>query len=412
MKAVILAAGKSTRLHPLTINRSKVMLPVANRTILEHNLEQLAATKAVDEAVIVVGFFSEEIMTKFGSSTTFLGKSSTKNRIKLAYAFQTEQLGTGHAVLQAEKFVGTEKRFLLLMGDDLYSSKDIKKCLRHGSCILAKRVENVSSFGKVVAEKGALKGLLEKPDEKGSGLANTGCYVLPNSVFQLLRKLRKSDRGEYEITDAITELTKTQKVAVEEAGFWQPITYPWSLLEANELLLRQREKNKRQIAATAKIEKYATLKGFVDVGKNSLIRNGAYIEGPVVIGDDCVIGPNCFIRPYTAIGSRCKIGNAVEVKNSIIMDGTVIGHLSYCGDSVVGSNVNFGAGTIIANLRHDDGNVKSMVKGAVVDTGRRKFGTIIGDNAKTGINTSIYPGRKIWAGKTTLPGEVVKEDVN
>lgn len=400
MKAVILAAGKSTRLHPLTINRSKVMLTVANTTILEYNLQQLQQTKLIDEAVVVVGFGSEEIMTKLGRGY---------GKIKLAYAFQTEQLGTGHALLHAEKFVAAEKKLLVLMGDDLYNSSDIKKCLKHNSCVLAKKVGDVSSFGKVVAEKGILKNLVEKPDEHGSGLANTGCYVLPSSIFQLLRKLKKSNRGEYEITDAIQQVPN---VAVEEAEFWQPVTYAWSLLEANEAVLRQREKSKPELHRTAVVEKYATLKGFVAVGKNTLIRNGAYIEGPAVIGDDCVIGPNCFIRPCTAIGNNCRIGNAVEVKNAILMDGAVIGHLSYCADSVIGKSVNFGAGTITANLRHDNGPVKSMAKGGLISTGRRKFGTIIGDNAKTGVHTSIYPGRKIWPGKTTLPGEVVVKDIS
>ncbi len=403
MKAVILAAGKSTRLHPLTINRSKVMLSVANLPLLEHNLQQLQQTKLIDEAVIVVGFCSEEIITRFGNSY-----GSGKNKIKLAYAFQTEQLGTGHALLQAEKSLASEKKFLVMMGDDLYSSSDIRKCLRHDSCILAKKVSDISSFGKVVAEKGTLKSIIEKPAENGSGLANTGCYVLPNRVFQMLRKLRKSNRGEYEVIDAIQQLNG---VTVEEAGFWQPITYPWSLLDANEAILKQHEKDKPQISAGATVEKYATLKGYVAVGKGTIIRNGAYIEGPVVIGENCKIGPNCFIRPCTSIGNNCRVGNAVEIKNSILLDNATIGHLSYCGDSVIGRNVNWGAGTISANLRHDDSNVKSMVKGELVDTGRRKLGTIIGDNAKTASPTSIYPGRKIWPGKATLPGEIVTKDV-
>lgn len=403
MKVVILAAGKSSRLHPLTLNRSKVMLTVANRTILEYNLQQLQQTKLIDEAIVVVGFGSEEIMTRLGNSF-----GSGSNKIKLAYAFQTEQLGTGHALLQAEKFVSSEKKFIVIMGDDLYSISDIKRCLKHDSCILAKKVANVSSFGKVVAEKGVLKSIIEKPDGNGSGLANTGCYVLPRETFAALKKLKKSGRGEYEITDAIQQL---QNVHVEEAEFWQPVTYPWSLLDANEALLRGKEKSKPEIHKTAVVEKYATLKGFVAVGKGTLIRNGAYIEGPVVIGEGCTIGPNCFIRPYTAIGNNCRVGNAVEVKNSILMDNATIGHLSYCGDSVIGRNVNWGAGTIAANLRHDNGSVKSMVKGELVDTGRRKLGAIIGDNAKTAIHTSIYPGRKIWPGKATLPGEVVRKDI-
>jgi len=225
---------------------------------------------------------------------------------------------------------------------------------------------------------------------------------------ELLKKMKKSSRGEYEIVDAIRKLPN---VAVEEAEFWQPATHPWSLLDANEAILKQHEKKKPKIAAGATVEKGATLKGYVSVGKGTLIRSGAYIEGPVVIGENCSIGPNCYIRPFTSIGNGCKVGNAVEVKNSILMEHAVISHISYCADSVIGRNANLGAGTITANLRHDNGNVKSMAKNEPIDTGRRKFGTIIGDGAKTGIHTSIYPGRKIWPGNTTVPGEVVRKDV-
>ena len=135
------------------------------------------------------------------------------------------------------------------------------------------------------------------------------------------------------------------------------------------------------------------------------------IEGPAMFGKDSVIGPNCYIRSATTVGSKCKVGNAVEIKNCIIMDGTNVGHLSYIGDSVLGANSNLGAGTITANLRHDNGNVKTIVKGELIDSGRRKFGTIIADGVHTGINTSIYPGRKFWPNTSCLPGEIIKKDV-
>ena len=138
-----------------------------------------------------------------------------------------------------------------------------------------------------------------------------------------------------------------------------------------------------------------------------MIRSGAYIEGPVKIGKDCTIGPNCYIRPSTSIGDRVYIGNGVEIKNSIIGDDTRIGHLSYVGDSVIGNGCNFGAGTKVANLRHDGKNIKVMLKGELVDTGRRKLGVIMGDHVHTGINTSINTGVMIDPGSTTLPGEVV-----
>ena len=159
------------------------------------------------------------------------------------------------------------------------------------------------------------------------------------------------------------------------------------------------------------VEKGATIHGPVHIGKGTIVRAGSYIEGPVFIGENCRIGPNCYIRAHSSIGNDCVIGNATEIKNSILMDGTHCGHLSYVGDSILGENVNLGASTITANLRHDNNNVKSSVKGELVDSGRRKLGVIIGDNVHTGIHTTIYPGRKIWPNQTTLPGQIVTKDI-
>jgi bifunctional UDP-N-acetylglucosamine pyrophosphorylase/glucosamine-1-phosphate N-acetyltransferase len=136
-----------------------------------------------------------------------------------------------------------------------------------------------------------------------------------------------------------------------------------------------------------------------------------FIEGNVVIGANCKIGPNCYIRGSTSIGEGCHIGQSVEIKNCLILSGTNVGHLSYIGDSVLGEGVNLGAGTTTSNLRHDGQNHRSSVNGELIDTGRRKFGTIIGDGVHTGINTSIYPGRKLWPGTTTRPGEIVGRDL-
>jgi bifunctional UDP-N-acetylglucosamine pyrophosphorylase/glucosamine-1-phosphate N-acetyltransferase len=147
----------------------------------------------------------------------------------------------------------------------------------------------------------------------------------------------------------------------------------------------------------------------VIIGEGTVVRNGAYIIGPVVIGKNCDIGPNCFIRPSTSIGNNVHIGNGVEVKNCVIMDDTKIGHLTYIGDSVVGYGCNFGAGTKVANLRHDGKSIKSIIKGKRVDTGRRKLGVIMGDDVHTGINTSINVGVVIENGSGTRPGEVLMQ---
>ena len=135
------------------------------------------------------------------------------------------------------------------------------------------------------------------------------------------------------------------------------------------------------------------------------------IEGDVVIGAGCKVGPNCYIRGSTSVGDGCHVGQAVELKHAILLGKTNVGHLSYVGDSVLGEKVNFGAGTIVSNLRHDGKAHRTMVAGQLIDTGRRKFGAIIGDGVHTGIHTAIYPGRKIWPGQTTRPAEVVDRDL-
>jgi bifunctional UDP-N-acetylglucosamine pyrophosphorylase/glucosamine-1-phosphate N-acetyltransferase len=179
------------------------------------------------------------------------------------------------------------------------------------------------------------------------------------------------------------------------------------LLRANELHVSALSKS--HIEGT--VHPHATIEGILHLGPGSRILPGVFIEGNVVIGANFKIGPNCYIRGNTAIGNNCHIGNAVEIKNSILLAHTHVAHLSYLGDSILGENVNLGAGTISSNFRHDGKNHRTSVDGTLVDTGRHKFGTIIGDGVHTGIHTSIYPGRKIGAGATTLPGEIVKHDI-
>ena len=185
------------------------------------------------------------------------------------------------------------------------------------------------------------------------------------------------------------------------------IVYPWDLLRANAAALR----GMSGARIDGQVASGVTIDGRLSLGEGSRVLPGVFIEGHVAIGAQCKIGPNCYLRGSTSIGDRCHIGQAVEVKNSIVLAQTSIGHLSYCGDSVVGERVNFGAGTITANFRHDGGTHRSAVQGQWVDTGLRKFGAVFGDGVHTGIHTSIYPGRKLWPGAATLPGAVVKRDI-
>ncbi|TKC08698.1 DapH/DapD/GlmU-related protein [Pedobacter frigoris] len=186
------------------------------------------------------------------------------------------------------------------------------------------------------------------------------------------------------------------------------IHYAWDLIKCQE---KYAAEVVYCIDPKSTIEPLATLKGNVTVGAGTIIKNGVYIEGPVMIGENCTIGPNCYIRGNTSIGNNCRIGNAVEVKNAIIGRGTNICHLSYFGDGIAGDRVNLGAGFINANLRHDAQEMTTMLNGNKVPTGRNKLGAIIGDDVHTGINSLVYPGRKIWPHLSTNPGEIVSKDI-
>lgn len=392
MQAVILCAGKSTRTYPLTVEKPKVLLKVMNKTLLEHNLDQLDGF--VKEVILIIGFKGEMI------------KRFIKNKYKkinIKYVVQKEQLGTGHALMQAKDLI--KDRFIVLMGDDLYSKEDIKNCLKHNHCILAKEVKDTEKWGILSLKNNFLEKIDEKPKNAASNLANNGLYVLNKEIFDILKNLKRSERKEIELTSAVNEFAKKEKIAVEKVKYyWLPIGYPWNLLEANVFFL---QKIKTDIKGT--VEKNVTINGNVIIGKNTIVKSGTYIEGPVYIGENCIIGPNAYIRPDTVIEDNCNI--RAEVYDAVIMENTTAKHFSYIAHSVIGENVNYAAGTITADYRHDAKNNITLIKGKKIDTGRRKLGAFIGDNVRTGIGTLIYPGRKIWPGKTTLPGEIVKKDI-
>ena len=185
------------------------------------------------------------------------------------------------------------------------------------------------------------------------------------------------------------------------------IVYPWHILAVNEDALAGIEE---KIEGT--VRERVTVDGTLVLGEGSVILPGVYIEGIAVIGRNCKVGPNCYIRGTTYLADNCHVGQAVEIKNSILMTKVAAGHLSYIGDSIICPKTNFGAGTVISNFRHDGKNHRSMIDGVLVDTGRRKFGAILGDGVHTGIHSSIYPGRKLWPGVSLRPGTVVQSDLH
>jgi len=392
MKAVILCAGKSTRTYPLTVNKPKPFISLAGKTLVEHNLDNLNGI--ADEAILVVGPGKDMIRNSLGKSY---------GNIRITYAEQREAKGTAHALLQAESFLKNEEKFLVLLGDNFYPREAIEQCVSYGISVLGQKVLNPEEYGIFLTEGGFLKNIEEKPKDPKSDLANTGLFVFNDRVFDAVKSLKTSARGDYEITDALKEMLKKLHIRCFYTKEWVPVVYPWHILELNQKLLANM---KGEIKG--EIEKNVTIKGNVHVGKLTTVKSGTYIEGPVFIGDNCTIGPNAYIRPNTTIGNNVRFRG--EVVNSVIMDGTTAKHFSYIGHSVIGENANIAAGTVTADFRHDGKNHSTVINGKKIDTGLRKLGAFIGGNVRTGINTTIYPGRKIWPDLSTLPGEVVDKD--
>lgn len=392
MKCVILCAGKSTRTYPLTVDRPKPFLSLAGKTLLEHNLENLEGI--ADEAIIVVGPGKDMIRNVIGNRY---------GNIRITYTDQDEAKGTAHALLQAESFMKNEGKFLVLMGDNFYPREGIEQCVSYGISVLGQKVSNPEAYGIFLTDGGFLKGIKEKPAHPKSDLANTGLYVFNERVFEILRNLKLSIRGEYELTDALKEMVKNLRMRCFYTKDWFSVVYPWHVLELNQKLLANMNGGIK-----GEIEKNVTIKGNVHIGKLTVVKSGTYIEGPAFIGDNCTIGPNAYIRANTTIGNNVRFRG--EVVNSVIMDGTTAKHACYIGHSVIGENCNIAAGTVTSDYRHDGKNHSTIINGKKIDTGLRKLGAFIGDNVRTGINTTIYPGRKIWPGLSTFPGEVVDKD--
>ena len=389
MKAVILAAGEGSRMRPLTYTRPKVMLPIANRPILEHLL--IEAQKAgISEFIFIVGYHDEQVRSYFGSGDRW--------GVSIEYCTQRKQLGTADAVKMVEGLV--VGNFLMINGDIIVDQGDINSLASgNDNTMSVVEVGGNKDLGFVELRGEMVSRIYEKVDKPPSHIANAGLYLFTPDIFAAISQTSESPRGEYEITASLQLLIDQGGcVSHRKIDYWLDLSYPWDLLSANESLLVKSEAQN-----LGKVEENVVIKGAVSIGPGTVVRSGSYIVGPVVIGQGCDVGPNCYIRPCTAIGDGCHIGGAVEVKSSIIMSGSKIPHHNYVGDSVIGEGCNLGAGTKIANLRLDEKEIRVAGR----DTRRRKLGAIIGDGVQTGINASINVG-SIIGNKTNIgPGAVV-----
>ncbi len=397
-EAVVLAAGYGKGLEPLTQTRHKVLTPIIDKPLIQVQLEMLKEI-GISRVILVVNYLR-------GQVEEFLSKYAETAEIDYIVIDQGKPLGTAHALSKALPYIKGEI-FLLIYGDILTDKESLKAVVKASPSIGVARVPNPSDYGVVLVEGGTLKKIIEKPRNPPTNLVNSGVYALPRDIGEFLDKVELSERGEMELTDALTQYCLTHSLKVVQINNWLDIGRPWSVLEANKLMMR----NLRKSIIKGSVEQDVKIHGPVVVEEGASLKSGTYIIGPSYIGKNTDIGPNAFLRPYSVVLEGSRVGFNVEVKESIIMEGAHVSHQAYVGDSIVGEGSNLGAGTILANLRFDGRPVPINIKGKRIVSGRRKLGAIIGGHVKTGVNVSTYPGVKIGAYSWINPGVVVKRDV-
>ncbi|MEM1542197.1 MAG: sugar phosphate nucleotidyltransferase [Ignisphaera sp.] len=402
---IVLAAGKGKRLCPLTETRPKILLPILGQPVIYRHIDLLKKL-GIDKVVVVVSHFREKVVEVVKDIANDIG-------VEVDFVDQKEELGTGHAVkVVLRKY---EDDAVISYGDIYIQHTKLLPSLidvvrRKDNYIVGVEVGDISRYGKLIVDGDRVLGVIEKPSEGGRGLINAGIYVVKGSVLKLVEEIGLSPRREYELTDLISianEKGYTFKFIKIESEWWQDIGYPWDFLKSVKLELS----DIRSRVIKGEIDHSVTIKGAVVVDEGAVVKGSTYIEGPVYIGKDTVIGPNSYLRPYTSIERGSHIGFSVEVKESIVLEKSHAAHLTYIGDSIIGENVNLGAGTLIANLRFDEKTVKVSIDGIRIDTGRRKMGAIIGGYVRTGVNVSIMPGVKIGSYSIIYPGVTVYRDI-
>ena len=404
--AVILAAGQGTRMKSKLY---KVLHPVCGKPMVEHVVDHVTSI-GVSKVVSIVGFGAEKVEQTLGS--------------KSEYVLQAEQLGTAHAVMQAEQLLGDlDGTTLVICGDTPLIRPETMQALvdqheREGAkaTILTAIAENPAGYGRIVrGEDGLVLRNVEHKDANEEELAineiNTGTYCFDNrALFEALKQVDNNNaQGEYYLPDVIRILKERGEIVsayitpdfTETLGVNDRV----ALAEAERLMrIRIAEKHMRN-GVTILSPEQTIISSEAVIGQDTVLYPGTIIEGATVIGEDCQIGPNAHlvdseighstkvhssvvlqssvgnetavgpfaqIRPESKVGDDVKIGNFVEVKKSTIGDHSRLSHLSYIGDATLGKKVNVGCGSITVNY-----------------DGKDKHQTTVGDNVFIGCNSNL-----------------------
>nr|WP_302598466.1 bifunctional UDP-N-acetylglucosamine diphosphorylase/glucosamine-1-phosphate N-acetyltransferase GlmU [uncultured Cellulosilyticum sp.] len=426
-KALILAAGQGTRMKS---NELKVLHKVFDKALVEYPIAA-AEYVGVDEICIIIGHKAENIKAKLGEGMT--------------YVLQKEQLGTGHAVMQAKDFIKDADEVLILCGDTpLITGETLEKMLafhrsqNNALTVLSAIMDDPTGYGRIVRdENGHLLKIVEQKDanleEQKIQEINGGMYVFNGKLldYALSKITNQNAQNEYYLTDTIEILRNeghlVDAVATEEKDDIAGVNSRAQLAGVTEVM-KQRINAKHMANGVTLIDPNSTyICPDVVIGKDTIIEPGCMLEGKTVIGEGCRIGyhsklknavlsnnvdveisvildssvdegthvgPFAYIRPNSHIGKNIKVGDFVEIKNANIGDGTKISHLTYVGDADVGQNVNFGCGTVVVNY-----------------DGQKKHRTTIGDNAFIGCNTNLVSPVTVEDNAYTAAGSTITDTV-
>ncbi len=331
MKAIVLCAGRGTRLRPLTHTSAKHLIPVANKAVLTYSLEAIKRA-GIDEIGLIVNPSNiEDFKREYGSGES-LG-------LRIEYILQEEPKGLAHAVAISHDFLG-EESFLMYLGDNLLEEElkgFVDEFLSNGSdaSILLAPVENPSRFGIATLSKGRVTKVVEKPKKPESNLALIGVYLFTNKIFEGIENIKPSWRGELEITDAIEYLIEHgyNVTAHIVYGWWKDTGMPEDIIEANRRVLI----GIKESFIGGSIDEKSKIEGTVIIGEGSQIVSSV-IRGPVIIGKKSTI-ENCYVGPFTSIGDNVILNNC-EVENSILLRDSHISDIMMRIDaSLIGRNV-------------------------------------------------------------------------
>ena len=388
MKAVILAANRSTRLSPFIETRCKPMIRIAGEYILENTISFLKEA-GIHDIVLVVNHQQDLIRQYFGSGQTF--------GVNLEYVVQDELKGIGHALSLCRSSL-EKKPFLLVYGDVMTDYNPFFSILQTYSetdreVALIALPESSKEFGNVYLDhEMKISRLVEKPQANQANYVFAGMFVLFPKIFERLAENQNDIFRSYEQLIASSGL----QACLWEKG-WIDMIHPWHILDANRMLMSSWQT--AEIDSTVKLLGNVHLEGAVRIGPDVTIESGTVLKGPCYIGSNSYVGNNSLIRNFSAIGPDSMVGYGSELKNCVLFGNNDVGRLSFVGDSVLGENVKSGSGLTTVNHTVDYSRITCSSNSDLVETGLTKLGVFIGDSVSIGARHTLGPGSIVESGK-------------